>query len=92
MSNYECAVEIRKAIMELARVLRDLFDTSRNIDYCSATCGECAWRIGDWKLHEKSQRWGLCRRVTFSGGQEEIGKIKLDEPACPAFIRRPEHE
>lgn len=58
-------------------------------DWPKATCGECAWRIGDWKLHEKSQRWGLCRRVAFSGGQEEIGKIQLDEPACPAFVRRP---
>ena len=69
---------------ETAFVLRELF--GQDPDWPTATCGECAWKIGEWKASPESKPHGLCRRSAF-GGEIDLGWVNHDDTACPEFRR-----
>ncbi len=51
-----------------------------------ANCGQCAWRGKTWSPYCSVDTLTFCRRFSF-GGDTEIGRISVTNPACPEFRR-----
>ena len=75
---------------DIVYYLRDLVAAlSPDPTWPDATCGECGW-CKPWNPNPNAD--GDCRRVAFGLDRNDtihIGIVKVSDPACPAFVRRP---